>query len=252
MRNPWPMFCVLAVTGLLCMSFPLHTVWIIVLAVVVLFIASLIVPIKFDDLLAKKINPYILEYQENHDLAKLESGLKRWRPWAITKESKNAIQLNWFCALLEQEQWEESRKVLEQIKQKAKTTVDWMNYHLLMAEYAKKIGDEQLEKNEKELSDLLKTKIEHKMQNPKESATAKQCKKSFFLWLSFALFLIISGCVCVFLFQESILGDLGASAVLVSFFALPVALIWFIIWMIRKQKEKSHCEKEAAHEHTNI
>lgn len=252
MRNPWPMFFVLTVTGLVCIICPQHVVWMILSAMVVLFVLCIILPIKFDDWLAKKINPYILEYQQEHDLAKLESNLQKWHRWAITKTSRNMIQINWFCALLEQGQWKECRKVLEQIERQAKTTVDWMNYHLLMAEYAKKIGDEQLAKREIRLSEQFKTKLETKKNNPRETATARQSVHSFFLWLSFAGFLMIGGGVCVCLFPESVLGDLGAVAASLSLFALPVALVWLVVWIIRRRKEQSVQSMENADEYINI
>lgn len=239
MRNPWPMFCVLAVTAALCISCPVYAVWLILLAAVVLLLVWIVVPMKYDDWIAKKINPYLLEYQQIHNLDKLESGLKQWQPWAITKVSRNMMQVNWFCALLEQERWEESQKVLAQIKQHAKTTIDWVNYHLLMAEYAKKIGDKQLAESESQLSDQLKTKMLTKKSNPKEPATAQQSKQAFSLWLLFVMFLMIGGGVCATLFPESILGELGAGAVTMSLFALPVAVVWLVVWLVRRQKEKS-------------
>lgn len=116
MRNPWPMFCVLVVTGVLCVLFPQHTVWLLVLAAVALFLAWILLPIKFDDWFAQKINPCIQAYQREHNFEKLETELNRWRPWALTKTAKNALQVNLFCALLEQGRWEDARKTLEQIK----------------------------------------------------------------------------------------------------------------------------------------
>lgn len=238
MRNPWPMFCVLALTGLLYIVLPLHTLWIFLMLFVVLVLAWLIVPIQYDEWLAKQINPYFLEYQQKHDLKKLENGIKKWRPWAITKTSRNMMQVNWFCALLEQEHWEEAEDALEEIKACAKTTVEWMNYHLLYVQYAEKIGNQALADKERQLSLQLKAKIETKPSNRQEKATAKQCQQAFFCWISFVFFLLVGGGVCVYLSQKSIYGDLGASAVIVSFFALPVAVVWLVVWLIRKRKEK--------------
>ncbi len=146
MRNPWPMFCVLTITGVLCVSFPSNVVWLFVLTAVVLFLAWLLLPIKFDEWFAQKINPCIQEYQREHDFGKFENELKRWRPLALTKTAKNAIQMNHFYALLEEERWEDAGKTLKEINLQSKTSVEWMNYHLLMSEYAQRIGDKKLEK----------------------------------------------------------------------------------------------------------
>lgn len=221
------------------MSFPVQTVWFILFAVVALFIASLILSIKFDDWFAKRINPYILEYLSGHDIDKFARDLKKMRPWAVTKNARNAMQVNWFCALLENERFEESRKLLEQIEHQAKTRVDWMNYHLLMAEYAEKTGDTQLAEKERQVSASLKTMVEQKLQNPRERATAGQCKQAFFAWLSFAIFLLMAGILCFYLAQNEILKDLGASSVTLSLLALPSAVVWLILWMVRKHKENA-------------
>ena len=239
MRNPWPMFCVLALTGLIYIALPVHTLWILLIILAVLVLAWLIVPIQYDEWLAKKINPCILEYQEQHDLKTLENGIKRWRPWAITKTSRNMLQVNWFCALLEQEQWEEAENALEEIKSCAKTTVDWMNYHLLKVQYAMKTGNQVLADEERQLSKQLKTKVETKKSNGQEKATAKQCMYAFLCWISFVLFLLIGGGVCTYLLQKSIYQNLSMAAVIVSFFALPVAVVWLAVWLVRKRKEKT-------------
>lgn len=239
MRNPWPMFCVLAATGGVCFLFPFHISWLILAAVAVIGILWLLIPLKFNEWLAKKINPYILEYQQDHDFTKLEAGLKKWRRWAITKSSRNNIQINLFCALLEQEQYEEARNTLEQLEARAQTTVDWRNYHLLMAEYAEKRGNKTLAESERQISNQLRTKLETKKNNPKERVTAQQSKQAFFYWFSFTLFLFIGGGVSVCLFPQSILSNLGVTAFILSWFTLPVAAVWLIVWLHQKRKEKS-------------
>lgn len=239
MRNPWPMFFVLALTGIICVMYPVHTVWLLVAAIVLLFIAWIIVPIKYDDWMAKKLNPYILEYQQGHNLAKLEAVLQKWRPWAITKESKNTILINWFCALLEHEQWEKALKISEEIRKQAKTSIGLMNYHLLMVKYAERTGNQELANQERQLHDKLKTEIQTKNSGTKEPATAQQGKRSFLLWLSFSLTMLICGVLSIMLAPESLLSDLGATAVIISIFAMPVSVVWMIVWLMRRKKEKS-------------
>ncbi len=239
MRNPWPMFCVLAVTGLLCVSFPQYAVWLLVFAAVVLFLTWILLPIKFDDWFARKINPCIQEYQREHNFEKLESELNRWRPWALTKTAQNAIQVNLFCALLEQERWEDARNALEQIKRQAKTVVDWMNYHLLMAEYAQNAGEPELEKSERRLSEELKEKIETKLKNPNQPATAQQSRTAFLQWISFAIFLFIGGSVWIYLFRDSALESIGAGVFILSWLAFPIAMVWLMLWLVRQKKERS-------------
>lgn len=234
MRNPWPMFFVLAITGVLCVSFPSNVVWLVVLTAVVLFLAWILLPIKFDEWFAQKINPCIQEYQRDHDFVKLENELKRWRSLALTKAAKNTIQVNQFCALLEQERWENARKTLKEINLQSKTAVEWMNYHLLMSEYAQRVRDRELEKNERQLSEEFKSKIERELNNPKLTATAKQCRTAFLRWISFAAFLFICGGIWIYLLRDSALNSVGSGAVVLSWFAFPVA----VVWLVRKNREK--------------
>lgn len=238
MRNPWPMFCVLAVSAALCITCPTYALWLILLSAAVFLIIWIAVPIKWDEWLAKKLNPCLLEYQQSHDLAKLEAELNRWKPWAITRSSRNAIEANWFCALLQQNQQEKARSVLEQIRQHAKTTAEHRNYHMLMAAYAKNIADEALADSELRQADELKEKMTGKDVRPSCRATGQQCRRAFFLWLSFSAFLLIGGSVCAMVLADSLLADLGAEAVLVSFLAMPVALVWLGLWIIRRRRER--------------
>lgn len=229
------MFCVLSVTCLLCVLFSVHAVWIILAAIVLMFLFCILLPIKFDDWFAKKINPCILEYQQTHDFEKLADSLNHWLSWAFTKSSRNAIQLNLFCALLGQKRFEESKKQLEQIRLKAKTKVDWMNYHLLAASYAHETGNIELEKCEQRLSEELKAQLAKKNQNTNEPATARQCRNAFLAWLSFSLFLLIGGSVSLYLTRNSI--SAGVGAIILSWFAFPVAVVWLILWLIRRRRE---------------
>lgn len=238
MRNPWPMFCVLVLTGLFCAALSAHTIWIGLILLVVLILAWLVVPMKYDDWLAKKINPYLLEYQQEHDLKRLENGLNQWRPWAITRTSQNMMQVNWFCALLEQERWEDAEQALEQIKMWAKTTVDWMNYYLLQVQYATKIGDQALAEEAQQLSIRMKGKVERKQSNGLEKATAKQCRQAFFCWLFFGLFLLFGGGVITYLAQGSGYTNVGVGAVILSFFAFPISVVWLIVWLVRTKREE--------------
>lgn len=112
-----------------------------------------------------------------------------------------------------------------------------MNYHLLMAEYAQRIGDTELKKNEWKLSEESKTKIEGKLKNPKQPATAQQCRIAFVSWLSFVAFLFIGGGIWIYLFRDSELNSVGAGAVILSWFAFPVAVVWLVLWLVRKNRE---------------
>lgn len=246
MRNPWPMFCVLAVTGVLCVSFPTYTVWILVLAVAAAFFACLLLPIKFDDWFARKINPCIQAYQQDHNFETMERELNRWRPWALTKAAKNAVQVNLLCALFIEKRWADAADTLEQIKQRSKTAVDQMNYHLLMTEYAQQIGDTALEQQERQRSEALKTKIETKLRNPKLPASAQQSRTAFLCWISFVAFLFLGGGVWIYLFRTSSLKWLGVNAVICSWFAAPVAVVWLVLWLVRRKRAQTAHSKEDA------
>ncbi len=103
MRNPWPIFCVVAMSAMVCLFFSLQTFWITLAVIVGLLVAFLAVPIRYNDWLGSRINPYIEEYQQTHNIEELEKGLKCWHLWAITKESRNAVHVNWFSALLQRD-----------------------------------------------------------------------------------------------------------------------------------------------------
>ena len=239
MRNPWPMFGVLAITALLCMSFSPSTVWRLVLFVLVVLAAWIILPMKYDDWIAGKINPYIQEYKEDHDAEKLKIGLDKWQRWAITKNSRSVMKINRFSLLMEQGRFEEARRVTEELKACAKTAVEKMNYHLVMTEYAEKIGDEQLAEEHRQLSDSLKANLGKKVESCGGPADAKESRKAFLLWLSFSFFLLAGGILCFAVRSDGAIKDLGAGAVVVSLFSLPVVLGWLIIWIVRAVKEKT-------------
>ena len=105
---------------------------------------------KYERWLAKKLNPYVVAYQSDHNLEKLKQGLYHWRPWAFSKHSQNIITANWFSALLEQKRWAEAEETLEQFLRRAKSTQDKMGYHLLRGDDARAIGDPELEEQERD------------------------------------------------------------------------------------------------------
>lgn len=237
MRNPWPLFFVAVITAALCIVLPIRILWLTLVAIAVLLGAWLVLPEKYNECFFTKINPYLVEYQKSHDFDALNAGLNRCRMWAITKECRNAISVNRFSALLEQERWEESQNELEQIRQRAKTTIDWINYHLFVAEYARKRSDENLAKREQQLSDRLKTKLKDQKSNPTEPATAKQSKHAFIYWLTFSMCLMIGGGACVYLGGESVLSNFGVAAFFVSLPSLAVTLAWLVTWIVRSREE---------------
>ncbi|MCB6567718.1 hypothetical protein LI169_21945, partial [Desulfovibrio desulfuricans] len=69
---------------------------------------------------------------------------------------------NWFSAVLEQQRWTEAEETLEQFLHRAKNTQDKLGYHLLREDYARAIGDTELEKQERLLSEQLKTQLGNK------------------------------------------------------------------------------------------
>ena len=251
MRNPWPIFSIAALSGAACLIydrfFSYETMWIAVVAFLVLLALCFFAYCKYERWLAKKLNPYVVAYQSDHNLENLKQGLDRWRPWALSKHSKNIIAANWFSALLEQQRWTEAEEALEQFLHRAKNTQDKMGYHLLRGDYARAIGDTELEEQERLLSEQLKTQLGNKKGESRVPANAKESKYAFFCWLSFsfglALFGIISfglalfGIISNIAAGDSILGSFGAGLLILSLFSFPVCLIWLILWLIRRRKE---------------
>ena len=132
MRNPWPIFSIAALSGAACLIydhfFSYETMWIAVIVFLALLALCFFAYCKYERWLAKKLNPYVVAYQSDHDLEKLKQGLDRWRPWAFSKHSQNIITANWFSALLEQQCWAEAEETLEQFLRRAKNTQDKMGY----------------------------------------------------------------------------------------------------------------------------
>lgn len=213
MRNPWPIFSIAAISGAACLIydhfFSYETMWIAVVAILVLLVL------------------YFFAY----------SKYERWRPWAFSKHSQNIITANWFFALLEQKQWTEAEETLEQFLRRAKNTQDKMGYHLLRGDYARAIGDAEMEEQERLLSEQLKTQLVNKKGESRVPANAKESKYAFFCWLSFCFGLALFGFISNIAAGDSILGSFGAGLFILSLFSFPVCLIWLILWLIRRRKD---------------
>ena len=242
MRNPWPTYSIAAFTVVVCCVwdrfFSYKTLWIAAVMIPVLWGLYIFAGFKYERWLAAKINPYVVAYQSDHDLEKLKQGLDRWRPWAFSKWAQNIMMANWFAALLEEQCWEEAENILKQFLHKAKSVQDKMEYHLLRKEYAGAIGDIELENQEQILYEACKNQLTGKMNGSKMPATAKESKHAFFCWLSFSLFLPLSGGVISITAGESVLGAAGAGQVVLSLFAFPVSLAWLALWLVRRRKER--------------
>lgn len=241
MRNPWPIFSIAALSGAACLIydhfFSYETMWIAVIAFLALLALCFFAYFKYEHWLAKKLNPYVVPYQSDHNLENLKQGLDRWRPWAFSKHSKNIITANWFSALLEQQRWTEAEETLEQFLHRAKNTQDKIGYHLLRGDYARAIGDTKLEEQERLLSEQLKTQLGNKKGESRVPANAKESKYAFFCWLSFSFGLALFGIISNIATGDSILGSVGAGLFILGLFSFPVCLIWLILWLIRRRKE---------------
>ena len=240
-RNPWPIFSIAAISGAACLIydhfFSYETMWIAVVAILVLLVLYFFAYSKYERWLAKKLNPYVVAYQSDHNLEKLKQGFDRWRPWAFSKHSQNIITANWFFALLEQKQWTEAEETLEQFLRRAKNTQDKMGYHLLRGDYARAIGDAEMEEQERLLSEQLKTQLVNKKGESRVPANAKESKYAFFCWLSFCFGLALFGIISNIAVGDSVLGSFGAGLFILSLFSFPVCLIWLILWLIRRRKD---------------
>lgn len=241
MRNPWPIFSIAALSGAACLIydhfFSYETMWVAVVAFLALLALCFFAYCKYERWLAKKLNPYVVSYQSDHNIENLKQGLDRWRPWAFSKHSKNIITANWFSALLEQQRWTEAEETLEQFLHRAKNTQDKLGYHLLREDYARAIGDTKLEEQERLLSEQLKTQLGNKKGESRVPANAKESKYAFFCWLSFSFGLALFGIISNIATGDSILGSVGAGLFILGLFSFPVCLIWLILWLIRRRKE---------------
>ena len=77
MRNPWPVFSIAALSGAVCLIydhfFSYETMWIAVVAFLALLALCFFAYCRYECWLAKKLNPYVVAYQSDHDLEKLNS-----------------------------------------------------------------------------------------------------------------------------------------------------------------------------------
>ena len=73
MRNPWPIFSIAALSGAACLIydhfFSYETMWIAVVAFLMLLALCFFAYCKYERWLAKKLNPYVVAYQSDHNLA---------------------------------------------------------------------------------------------------------------------------------------------------------------------------------------
>ena len=76
MRNPWPVFSIAALSGAVCLIydhfFSYETMWIAVVAFLALLALCFFAYCRYECWLAKKLNPYVVAYQSDHDLEKLK------------------------------------------------------------------------------------------------------------------------------------------------------------------------------------
>ncbi len=241
MRNPWPIFSIAALSGAACLIydhfFSYETMWIAVVVFLALLALLFFAYCKYERWLAKKLYPYMVAYQNDHNLEKLKQGLDRWRPWAFSKHSQHIITANWFSALLEQKHWAEAKETLEQFWHCSKSMQDKMGYHLLRKDYARAIGDKELEEQERILIEQLKTQIGNKKGESRKPANVKESKYAFYCWFSFSFGLALFGIISNIAVGDSILGSFGAGLFILSLFSFPVCLIWLILWLIRRRKE---------------
>ena len=61
--------------------------WIAVVVFLALLALCFFAYCRYERWLAKKLNPYVVAYQSDHDLEKLKQGLDHWRPWALSRHS---------------------------------------------------------------------------------------------------------------------------------------------------------------------
>ena len=192
---------------------------------------------KYEHWLAKKLNPYVVAYQSDHNLENLKQGLDRWRPWAFSKHSKKYHYSELVLRSAGTTALDRSGRNFGAVLHRAKNTQDKLGYHLLREDYARAIGDTELEKQERLLSEQLKTQLGNKKGESRIPASAKESKYAFFCWLSFSVGLALFGIISNIATGNSILGSFGAGVFILGLFSFPVCLIWLILWLIRRRKE---------------
>ncbi len=236
MRNPWPMAGILVLTGLIgalyVNFFANQGIWVLALVLITVIVLLFFGYSKYSNWLVNKLNSVVLEYQKNRDTDALQAEFSKWR-FVATKYARDVMRINTTIAFLEHDRFDDAKKEIDAVRLSCETTFDWMNYHLLLSDFAAKTGDKALARTEKRTADSIKKKIETTGTNPKERATKVQCKRAFLNWVAFSAFLLIGGGIITVVFKTTMLGSIGVAAFGLSWFALPVTVGWGILWATR-------------------
>lgn len=236
MRNPWPMAGILVLTGLIgalyVNFFANQGIWVLALVLITVIVLLFFGYSKYSNWLVNKLNSVVLEYQKNRDTDALQAEFSKWR-FVATKYARDVMRINTTIALLEHDKFDDAKKEIDAVRLSCETTFDWMNYHLLLSDFAAKTGDKALARTEKRTADSIKKKIETTGTNPKERATKVQCKRAFINWVAFTALLLVGGGLITFAFKTTMLGSIGVAAFALSWFALPVTIVWGILWATR-------------------
>jgi hypothetical protein len=236
MRNPWPMAGILVLTGLIgalyVNFFANQGIWVLALVLITVIVLLFFGYSKYSNWLVNKLNSVVLEYQKNRDTDALQAEFSKWR-FVATKYARDVMRINTTIALLEHDKFDDAKKEIDAVRLSCETTFDWMNYHLLLSDFAAKTGDKALARTEKRTADSIKKKIETTGTNPKERATKVQCKRAFINWVAFTALLLVGGGLITFAFKTTMLGSIGVAAFALSWFALPVTIGWGILWATR-------------------
>lgn len=236
MRNPWPMAGILVLTGLIgavyVNFFANKGIWMLALVLITVIVLLFFGYSKYSNWLGNKLNAAVIQYQETRDIQALQNAFGKWH-FVATKYARDVMRINTTIAMLEHNQLDEAKKEIDALRLGCETTFDWMNYHVLMSDYAAKKGDKAVARQEKRTADSIKKKIETSKTNPKERATKAQCKRAFINWCLFSVLLLVVGGVVTVVFKTTMLGSIGVAAFMLSWFTIPVTIGWGILWMSR-------------------
>ena len=241
MRNPWPIFVITLLTGsalaVYTLFFPYQTLWIAVAVILVMLILAALCLARYEERICAVVTSCLSAYREDQDLPRLQQSLELCRRRARTRYTRCFLSEALFHALLEQEYWDEAEAELEIFRKSAQNASRQKTYHLLRADYAAAVGDFALADREMMLCGRAGAPSSAR-NSSLSSATSDQCKRAFWCWLSFAAVLTLAGILSRSAPSDSVIGSLGTALLILNLFAIPVAAIWLILWLVRLGEER--------------
>lgn len=211
-----------------------------VLGLVVFWILGMLLllflQLRFDEWVARQVNPLVRQYQKNRDIDALVAGLAPWKRRRLTRLARNAIAVNEISALFESGRAEQALREIRRFGARTETVDERIFYHDCMIQYWQITGDGDREQRELQAKAQLQLSRTRTGADKNAPATAAQSRKAFLRWLACAalMFLgyVLSVCLC------GPHSGVGTVAFLLWLLTAIAALGWAGLWLARAFRER--------------